>query len=312
MFRLKNSDLDLLKLIAEHRLISIDQLVMAHGGGPDVLGKRVKMFEKESFVSAVPGGLGRHRGRPEKFWSITIKGIHVLRDHQAVPSDTKDSSMIVDDTSAAPHLILLNWVLVQLLYLKRSAPFMASSHFSSESPFIYRDAQGKSLLWDQVRIPGAKGPVGFEPDAVFHFQNKEGSKSLLFFVEVDMGTEDYANPDRSPGDIRHKIERYQSYFQNGGYKRFEQLCQTAFNGFRLLFVTHSQKRLFRMCHLTCEMPPSDFIWLTDGQALLAKGIYETIWVRGGHTQRPLQSIIGNQLPAVRAVLAEGPAHSVSI
>ena len=51
------------------------------------------------------------------------------------------------------------------------------------------------------------------PDGVFTISHQE--KTLLFFLEVDMGTETLASTKQGTGDVRQKIINYQSLFYNG-------------------------------------------------------------------------------------------------
>ncbi|MCP4630061.1 MAG: hypothetical protein GY850_42110 [bacterium] len=106
-----------------------------------------------------------------------------------------------------------------------------------------------------------------------------------------MDTEPVASPDRSPKNIRQKILNYQAIFRNGFYKRYGKIFNTKFNGFRLLFLTNSPTRLASLSRLVQEMPPSDFIWLTNQEKMFSDGSSAEIWVRGGKTDRPPQSII---------------------
>jgi hypothetical protein len=65
--------------------------------------------------------------------------------------------------------------------------------------------------------------VRFTPDAVFAITNAVDSKTLLFFLEVDCGTETLSSPQRDMKDIRQKILNYQWYFQSFKYKRYERI-----------------------------------------------------------------------------------------
>jgi hypothetical protein len=132
----------------------------------------------------------------------------------------------------------------------------------------------------------------FIPDGIFTVSDSVSNKTLLFFLEVDMGTETLASPARSLKDVRQKIVNYQDLFRSGRYKRYERFFNASLNGFRLLFVTHSPSRLKTLCQLTASMLPSDFIWLSDRDRLLSSGLVDEIWVRGGVLDRQPYTIIG--------------------
>lgn len=305
MFRLNRNDLALIAMIAQHRILNLDQLAVGTGGSKEAVGKRVKRLEKRGWLVPESRGFGRGRGRPEKLISVSPKGAQILRDKELLPRDICDELITASSTGSIDHLLLTNWILVQVAALSRRAPFLATHHHSYASPFSKRPGNGVSLLYDQVHLSAPDTPVGFEPDVAFSVHHSELNKSLLFLVEVDMATEDLGNPDRSPGDVRHKIRCYQAYFGTGGYKRYEDLWHTEFNGFRLLFLTSTHKHLVTLCKLTREMPPSDFVWLSDQRRMLADGLYETIWIRGGNGDRARESILGSQLSRFRTGLHPG-------
>jgi hypothetical protein len=135
--------------------------------------------------------------------------------------------------------------------------------------------------------------VKFTPDAVFATTNSTENKTLLFFLEVDCGTETLSSPQRDMKDIRQKILNYQWYFQSLKYKRYEAIFETAhLGGFRVLFLTKAAGRLAALCKLTQEMQPSRFIWLTEQERMFNDGVSANIWARGGNLHATQQSILG--------------------
>ena len=132
------------------------------------------------------------------------------------------------------------------------------------------------------------------PDGVFTVTNKESEKTLLFFLEVDMGTESMVNKKRIPGDIRHKIISYQALYRSNQYKRYKFFFDAELNGFRLLFLTASPGRKKSICDLLQTMSPSDFIWVADQEKMFSSGISAEIWARGGRYDKPPESILNNR------------------
>jgi hypothetical protein len=137
--------------------------------------------------------------------------------------------------------------------------------------------------------------IEFIPDGVFSITNEEISKTLLFFLEVDMGTEIFASMDRGPKGIRQKILNFQALFHNSHYKRYEHIFNSILNGFRLLFLTNTASRLATLSRLVKEMPPSDFIWLTDQDSMFTHGVSAEIWTTGGRYDDTQRSILGPKL-----------------
>ena len=126
--------------------------------------------------------------------------------------------------------------------------------------------------------------------------------SLQFRSIVEMGSVSISNRVRNSKDVRQKILNYQALFRSGDYKSFEDIFKAKFNGFRLLFLVNSAARLASLSRLVEEMPPSDFIWLTNQEKMFSDGISAEIWVRGGKIDRPPQSIIGPNLATQSPVL----------
>ena len=158
------------------------------------------------------------------------------------------------------------------------------------------DKNGNPFVYD--RIPSGHDPgkfIGIIPDGVFSITDSEQKKTLLFFLEVDMGTESVAGASPTPNNVRQKILNYRGYFQCGRYKRYEKEWNCELNGFRLLILVNMRARLVALCRLVMEMPPSDFIWLTDQEQMFKHGLGAKIWLRGGKDEIPPQSILGAQM-----------------
>ena len=137
---------------------------------------------------------------------------------------------------------MLNAFRIQLATLEGDRPEFGIRFLSSNSPFSMQENGGRPLIQDQVAIPDSGG-VTFLPDGVFSITHRGRQKTLLFFLEVDMGTESLTTNRGGGKDIRQKIITYQWYFRTGGYRRYEQIFGTQFKGFRLLFLTNTTSRL---------------------------------------------------------------------
>jgi len=85
---------------------------------------------------------------------------------------------------------------------------------------------------------------------------------------------------------------YLAYFRNRGYKNYEAIFETSFNGFRVLFVTPDQNRMVALCRAFPSVQP-DFIWVTTATRIFEEGISSFIWARGGNLKIAPQSILGS-------------------
>ena len=196
------------------------------------------------------------------------------------------------------HQLLINWFRIHLLALEKYSPQLKTYYLSSVGPFSPTPTDGILSVYDRVRdCENTDQWKEFIPDgvlAISHSQ-KDVTKSLLFFLEVDMSTEPLASPVERGCDLRQKVINYQTYFRTQRYKRYEEVWNCRFNGFRLLFMTNNANRATAVSRLVQEMPPSDFIWIADQEQMFVKGLGGSIWARGGKEQNPPQSILGSTL-----------------
>ena len=110
-----------------------------------------------------------------------------------------------------------------------------------------------------------------------------------------MSTETRASNKSDCKSIHQKILTYQEYFRSERYKRYQREFGSELNGFRLLFLAAFPSGLAALCRLVRDMPPRDFIWLTDQQHMFEMGTSAKIWVRGGVDQGQPHSILGNTM-----------------
>ena len=129
---------------------------------------------------------------------------------------------------------------------------------------------------------------------------------MLFFLEVDLGTEHLASGKREARDVRQKIANYQALSGSERYKVFEKIFGLAFKRFRVLFVTVSRAREVALCKLIQEMAPSEFIWVAEQQRMFSQGLADAIWIRGGQMNVPHTSILNEEMRRPTPVLPLKP------
>ncbi|MBT4814677.1 MAG: hypothetical protein HON70_03205 [Lentisphaerae bacterium] len=289
-----NKDVTLLEQLAEYRVLTAEQIARLRGvGSLQVVRRRLGQLAREKLVESWGRGFGRRRGRPEKVYSIGCDGTDLLQRRGVLPAGTIHDQ--IDGRKACEnHQLLLNWFRIHLDYVSSVLPQLTVKLLSSTSPFLSRDGDGRSVVSESFQVSqGRKRNVRFVPDAVFAITDHKHRKSVLFFLEVDMGTETVASPGRGEHDFRQKILNYQLYFKANRYRRYEKLWVTTFSGFRLLVLANSAGRKGALARLIQEMPPNDFIWLTDPELMFSNGLTGPIWTRGGARQDASASIVGS-------------------
>jgi hypothetical protein len=107
------------------------------------------------------------------------------------------------------------------------------------------------------------------PDGIF---TVEKDKKLLFFLEVDFGTESLS-ADKGYA-FASKLDDYSDYFDDAGYKKdFEWLG--SFKGFRVLVVFDSEKRLGNFQSIAMDKR-ADFALMTTWERL--KSGFADCWI----------------------------------
>ena len=186
------NDRKLIALISEYKVLTVKQLSALSQRSLQVVRRRNRAMEMEGFVATKMQGYGRGRGRPEEVVFLTEKA-------EALLGDERSNCMGKADPFTDHHL-LVNWFRIHLLQIERSIP---------ELSVKYLDSKLQSKVWNSASSSSAteRNPANkrgeksgeFIPDGVFSITNKETEKkTLLFFLEVDMGTETIASQDRVP------------------------------------------------------------------------------------------------------------------
>ena len=288
---LKN-DLELLAYLRGFRVLTVSQLADLSQRSPQVIRRRLRVLAAEGLIVSRQRAYGNRRGRPEDLVLLTRNGWRAIHGGKLdKPKDLQDekaaASYLVD------HELLLNWTLIHLIRIERRFPQFTVQYVTQYFSSIEANTPATSLT--RIRVPDKSGEVTFVPDSIFIISDTPSKKSLLFFLEVDMGTETVISPKKGLNDIRQKILNYQNLYRSSRYKRFEGCFKSAFKGFRLLIVTSTAARFTRLCQLTASMPPSDFIWLTNQDRMFTSGLSAAIWARGGRSDNAGQSILGTRL-----------------
>jgi hypothetical protein len=299
--RLNRGDKKILSLISLYRILNVSQLAAITQRSRQVIRKRLRFLFSKNLILMKMRGFGRGSGRPETIISITEKAAELLLN-KGVFSEI--NSLIPKkniDFLAVDHELLINWFYIHLIQIEQSITDLA---INPRAPgFLLNNTEKHyNFFRSLIRIETGDDFIEFVPDGIFTIWHRGIGKSLLFFLEIDMGTESMASLGRSPKDVRQKISNYQALFRTGHYKCYEEIFKSKYNGFRLLFLVNSSSRLVSLRRLAKEMPPSNFIWLTDQERMFTNGVSADIWVQGGQYEEPPRSILGSNLACKAPVL----------
>jgi Replication-relaxation len=258
MGKITQKDRELIVFIGKFKLLTVSQLSALTQRSRQVLRRRIRFLVSQGLLLARERSYGNKQGRPEDLIFLDERDwelLHVKNDHllkKGLPVDKSLDSIFIE------HDLLLNWFLVHLIQVEREIPQL-SVNFTTQNLAIIRNCKGAKA---QIQKGGSKATSDndfseFIPDGVFTITNADLKKELLFFLEVDMGTETVASPKRDFKDIRQKITNYQALFRTGQYKQYAKTFNSRLNGFRLLFLTNTHTRLKALCRLTHDLPPEN-------------------------------------------------------
>lgn len=291
----KNS-YDILTRLSDCQILTISQLSAFNQRSRQVVRRNIRTLRREGFIASKELGYGQGKGRREKIISLTAKGIEFLRDEGILSDKATFMKKNSTDSILFNHHLLVNWFHIHLIHMERVILQLSVNFLSSNS--LSLKEKNKPSLKERVQMESVlEGFIEFIPDGTFSltYQDVNTNKTLLFFLEVDMDTETLASKKRNPKDLRQKVVNYQALFRSERYKHYERFFGVKLNGFRLLFLANTFARMTAICRLIQEMPPSDFIWVTDQERMFSHGLSAEIWTRGGKNDVPPQSIIGPKL-----------------
>lgn len=201
----KTNDLEFLCALAEFRLATTPILAARMGTSEQMIRRRCRRLTDSGDLMVIPSPPGHGRGRPECVFSPALRGGNRLVSEGLIPKHIPPDQVTGEALfKMAQHQVLLNWMAIHMARLEQPGGQLEVTFLSSTSPF-HLSTGGGTILRDQVEFSdGTRLP--FTPDDAICFTNNVLHKSLLFFLEVDMGTETLTDPKHSRNaGIRRKI-----------------------------------------------------------------------------------------------------------
>lgn len=291
---LTKKDYALIELIAEYRILTIDQISILTNIGQRAAQKRVSKLAELGVLEISSRTLHKLKGRPENMYSVSQSGAKQLLQRGILPQTTQMRHITAEGIYHHEHELLLNWFRIHLLNIERHIPDLSIDFISSKSPFVKLRHTGHPLIADEVEID-KKNRI-FIPDGVFSIASSKQKKRLLFFLEVDMSTESRLSSTDRGDTISQKLRNYHKYFLTNGYKRYQRKWNCQLNGFRLLFLTNTPERAVQLSRFVQRNQANNFIWIGNQERMNKLGLAGKIWARGGNSES-LESILGPTLNA---------------
>lgn len=296
---LKSQDMEILSRIAGYQCITIWQLAASLHRNIRSLRRRLRKFEKQGWIRIDPLVFRAKRGRPEGLISLDKKGITFLKREGIVKKNTPPEQVSGENAKHLEHHILGNDFRAQIDLIGHVVSDINVRFFSPGSLGLNQNKNDQFDIQEKFQHFDPLGEaISFIPDAVFTLKDSAKNKMLLFYLEVDRGTEALVSRKYSHRDLKQKILNYQLLYYTDHYQRYEKIWNCSFRGFRLLILTHSEPRFLTLGRFIRKMKATRFIYLTHQELLLTQGVWGKIWYEGGNIHDNPVSILGNKLPTL--------------
>jgi hypothetical protein len=283
--QISNKNLDLLRALADYQLLTITQATVLFFASRQMARRHFRELYHEGLIEISYQDLNKTKGKPEGLIRLSHRAADLLKEQGLYENDVYREKTASFDHDAVEHQLLINWARIHLIHMERC---LARLKVNFLSPAFHHE--------DYI-LPLSDLKLGLDlvPDGIFSISDNIQFKPILFFLEVDMGTESLTSKSSLKNNLNHKIIAYQDIFRTTSYKRLEIPLNASFLGFRTLFVANTLARYEQICRLTKSIKNTDFIWVTHKDHVFGKGISDMIWARGGHSENDPQSILGPTL-----------------
>ncbi len=205
-------DNSLLQAIVEYRILLIDQIALLNHTKKRTVQNRVSKLFNNGLVNLSPRNFSTNFGRPENIISISEKGARLLKSENLIDNKIPIERLVPDKINNIEHELLLNWFRIHLDHIPIKNPDLTTDFISSTTPFLPLRNTGFPLISESFKQENHS--IDFVPDGVFTISSKDQNMSLLFFLEVDMGTESLNSRSLKTNNISTKIKNYRAYFQS--------------------------------------------------------------------------------------------------
>ena len=286
-------DLNVLISLSRYHFLTLDQLRRLHFPNRVKAQQRLKKMYDAGIIGRTIRPTIITSGKAEYVYFLKRKALDVMRD-------VSDEGYLVTIETAIPsrmprtlnHILDINDVGISLEISTRNLNDGAATDtltdteidtfnciFIPEYLRIPEEESGHSKSYLSGRIGCNNGSSRFKsltPDFMAVL-NTSGKPPMLFFGEMDRGTESITTRKAIKYSFKHKVEAYISYFDRAGFQEFNNDFEADFQGFRVLIITTSEKRLQNILDCILEFNDVEFMWLTTLEQTKENILTSRIW-----------------------------------
>jgi len=275
------STLKLLNFIADAGLVTNDDarmLCFKNSVYGDKCARRLTLgLENEGLLVSFETKVGV--GRSPKVFAINKE-----RKHEVMDVIGRDSVRVIDLNSSfhVKHQLCINSVLVSFLSC-------CDENNNYECEFI-TDLEGTGrnkvfkAITEKEYLP-FYGKNVFVPDAVLCITNVSQKKKALIFFEMDRETTTLKKIGGKSKNVQTKIASYSSFWESKNFKKYDEVFDYSFSGFRLLWVALTQRRIDAVSKFCSQEGLGDSAWLSTINEIESKGVFGKVWAVLGNKNR---------------------------
>ena len=135
------------------------------------------------------------------------------------------------------------------------------------------------------------------PDATIVLENTINKKKALFFLELDLGSEQLFSKNNDQYALFSKIQKYSNYKKQNNYTQFNTLYNYSFKGFRVLLIMNKISRIEKIISTINRHKIYKLIWITSISELTQNSIKDKIWTTTSDSKTTdISNLNSNQSP----------------
>jgi hypothetical protein len=229
------SEKKLLGILVEYRFLTVEILSRLLDKGLRSVQKQIRTMVKRGLIITTPRMKTSGKGRPELILCLSPIGQRVILNQRENKREfARDYFQLKGNVE---HQLLINNFRTILSRYANDDTDLSMKYLSSN---LYQPSLNNFSIKEKFIVGST--PFEFIPDGVLTLHSQKEGKTLLFFLEADMGTEGIRGTGTSRNTIEQKIMNYQLLFALNKYERYESVFGVNLTGFRVLIVVNSEER----------------------------------------------------------------------
>ena len=248
-----------LSAICEYRYLSVNQVATMVGVRPKSASEMLLRLERTKLLGSFGNTGIRGYGKTPKLYFLKKRGHSLLASElEATDQPVPPFRQINISSRWSPLMFHRLDTLDVMAAVERDCTKLSDYHLAGTLVEYRREKLG--TRWQKETTDYVATPLIPEnkivPDAGFALEHKISGKRALFLVEVDCGTTRLSTnqSDANVATFTKKLAQYDRYLASGRIQDRHPRLGT-FNGFHLLVVTTSDKRVANMRAAAADLSP---------------------------------------------------------